>query len=124
MTSKEIKVAVQQLLAHHPTLRPSDKGHTDKLVRYVAANEEPIAFDKQDGRGCNLWVRQDAVNLRQLRGIAREPYDKSKTSKDGRHSNLDTEERFRGQDVFAFTVKDPWEAVRVILDVAGDGGTP
>lgn len=124
MTSEEIKAAVQQLLAHHPGLRRSDEGHTKKLVRYVAANDEPIAFDIQDGRGCNLWVRQDAVNLRQLQGITREPYDKSKTSKDGRHSNLDTEERFRGHDVFAFTVRDPWEAVRVIIDVAGDGRTP
>lgn len=119
MTSATLRDGIRALLSSHPAIAVSTVGHTTHAERYVVDGKFPIAFEPDRVRHQNIWVRADSVRIGRLSDIKNIPHD-HKTFSDGKpNHHIFVEPTFKDADVICFQVTDLWQAVRVILEVAG-----
>lgn len=121
MTGEELREAIRALLADHPTISASSKGHATHAERYVASNGAPLGFEPARVRHQNLWVRADSVRINRLSDIDCERYDHLTFAVSKPNHNLFGEAAFKDADLICFKVTDLWQAVRIITEVAGLG---
>ncbi|TIT66274.1 MAG: hypothetical protein E5W90_13015 [Mesorhizobium sp.] len=119
MTGEELREAIRALLASHPAISVSTKGHATHAERYVASNGAPLGFEPARVRHQNLWVRADSVRTNRLNDIESEPYDHSIFAASKPNHNLFGEPAFKDADLICFKVTGLWQAVRIIAEVAG-----
>ncbi|BCG95986.1 hypothetical protein [Mesorhizobium sp. 131-2-1] len=124
MTGEELREAIRALLADHPAISISSKGHATHAERYVATNGAPLGFEPARVRHQNLWVRADSVRVNRLSDIDSEPYDHSTFAESKPNHNLFGEAAFKDADLICFKVTDLWQAVRIVAEVAGLKGSP
>lgn len=122
MTAEELRNAIRALLASHPAISVSPAGHTAHTERYLTAKGQPIGLEPDRVRHQNLWVRADSIRVHVLGDLESVAYEKSKFPESKPNHNLFREPAFTDCDLIRFMVTDLWQAVRVIREVAGDGG--
>ena len=123
MTGEGLREAIRVLLLSHPHIRISDVGHAAHAERYIGRNGAPMGFEPERVRFQNLWVRADSVRLRRLDDIDNRYYEAANFHTSKPNHDLFGEEAFKDCDLICFKVTSLWEAVRVILEVAGEGSS-
>lgn len=122
---RKLTPAIRSLLETHPGIAKSRAGHTEHSFRYITRKGAwPIGLEPDRVRFQNLWVRADSVDLSVVDDIAHETYDHDLFDITKPNHSLFGEKRFKNADLIRFKVTELWQAVRVILDVAGEGGKP
>ena len=121
MTGEDLRAAVLALLDSHPSVSASPAGHAKHALRHVAAHGAPIGFEPRTVRFQNLWVRSDSVRAHWLADIDSRYYAHADFHVSKPNHDLFGEPGFKDTDLVCFKVKDLWEAVRVITEVAGSG---
>lgn len=122
MKGEELRQAVRALLNSHPDINESPAGHATHAERYETKSGLPIGFEPERIRFQNLWVRANSVRRHILKDIELVYYDHRDFGRSKPNHNLFCEGAFNDHDdLIRFLVKDIWEAVRVIHEVAGEG---
>jgi hypothetical protein len=116
-----LREAIRTLLFTHPSISISPKGHTAHAERYVTTRSLPIGFEPARVRHQNIWVRSDSVRLGRLSDIRHVLHDHRMFGASKPNHDLFGEPTFKDTDVTCFHVTDLWQAVRVIVEVAGEG---
>lgn len=121
MTGEDLRAAILALLDSHPSVSVSSAGHAKHALRYLATVGAPIGLEPQTVRFQNLWVRSDSVRAHRLTDIDSRYYTHADFHVSKPNHDLFGEPGFKDTDLVCFKVKDLWEAVRVIAEVAGSG---
>ncbi len=122
MTPEELRNAIRALLTSHPNIAPSPVGHAAHAERYLTKAGQPIGFEPERVRFQNLWVRADGVRRHVLGDIDNVLYQQSDFAVSKPNHNLFGEPAFKDCDLLCFKVTDLWQAARIVLEVAGEGG--
>lgn len=120
MSGNELRDAIRALLNSHPGISPSPVGHAAHAERYLTRKGMPIGFEPDRIEHQNIWVRADAVRLHMISGIDHVTYQHTDFATSKPNHNLFGEPAFKDNDLIRFKIVDIWQAVRVILEVAGD----
>ena len=119
---RELGAAVRELLETHPDIKVSTWGHTKHSLRFHAEKaSKAIALEPDRVRFQNIWVTADAVDLSRLSDIQHEEYQKNIFNITKPNHSLFGDVYFQDKDLICFKVTDLWQAVRVIIEVAGEG---
>jgi hypothetical protein len=115
-----LRELVRHLLRSHPRIEPFAGDHTTHLERYRTLSGQPIGHGFEPTTYQNIWVRAEAVPLHALEIIRHDPYDHRSFGESKPNHHLFGIPEFNGVDLICFRVKRPWEAVRVIGELAGE----
>lgn len=118
MSADELGKAVQMLLESHPGISTSSSGHVAHVERYITKSGQPIGLELRVMSFKNIWVRADSVRRNQLADIDQQFYDHRTFDTSKPNHDLYGEHAFKDTDLICFKVKELWQAVRVISEVA------
>jgi len=121
MTPEALREAIRAILSAHPAISMSSRGHAAHAERYVARGKFPIGFEPARVRHQNIWVRADTVRLARLSDIKHVLHDHRTFNHSKPNHDLFAEPTFKDADLVCFQVTELWQAVRVVLEVAGEG---
>ncbi|PTQ58578.1 hypothetical protein C8J45_1192 [Sphingomonas sp. PP-CE-3G-477] len=121
MIGPDLVAALDALLDDHPSVNVSAKGHAAHANRYVALNGCPIATEPKRTNTANLWVRADSTRRQNLADIEHRLFDHGGFDVSKPNHNLFGEPAFNDCDLIRYQPRDLWQAIRVILEVAGAG---
>lgn len=122
MIGEDLRKAIRALLATHPSVAVSDHGHATHVERYITDDGVPIGLEPRTVRFQNIWVRADSVRRTALNDIESRAYECADFEISKPNHNLFGEPAFKDADLICFKVTDLWQAVRVIIEVAGVRG--
>jgi hypothetical protein len=114
---------VRSMIESHPNISISRVGHVTHAYRYLADNGAPIGLEPERVKWQVIWARRDSVDLSNFKGVSFDEYSAANFHLSKPNHNLFGEDAFKDADLVAFKVRTPWEAARVILEVAGSGHT-
>ncbi|WP_149589519.1 hypothetical protein [Tabrizicola flagellatus] len=120
MTGEELRKAVFELLDTHPSIAKTAAHEHAHLYR--TSSGRVIGIEPERIRFQNLWVAKDDVDASRLAGINKKAYQAADYGRSRPNHNLFGNGGFDDVDLICFKVTGIWQAVRVILEVAGDGG--
>jgi hypothetical protein len=112
---------IRALIVAHPAIRLSGAGHAGYIERYQAAGERNLGLETRGEAHRNLFVEAAAIRLWRLRDIRHETYFARDYGSRRPNSNLFHRDAFGDVDVVRFLVTDPWQAARILAEVAGEG---
>ncbi len=121
MTGPDLVAALDALLNDHPYVNVSARGHAAHANRYVAVNGCPIATEPKRATTANVWVTADSVRRQNLSDIEHRFFDHTGFDVSKPNHNLFGEPAFKDCDLIRYQPRDLWQAVRVIVEVAGSG---
>jgi hypothetical protein len=121
MSTPTLKDIVRRLIMSHPSISESTFGHAAHAERFITAKGAPLALEPKRTRFENLWVRADSVDTTRLSDIEQTYFDCAQFSESKPNHDLYGEHAFKETDLIRYRIHSPWQAVRVIAEVAGDG---
>ena len=122
MTGEELRAAIKAALESHPGIVLSNAGHNAYALRYTGPRGAPIGLEPRGVRHQNIWVRAADVRLNRLADIRVETYDHRDYAASKPNHDLFHDDAFLpSDDLVCFKVTDLWQAVRIIVEVAGTG---
>lgn len=120
MIGEDLRKAVFELLDTHPSV--SKTASHEHAHMYRTASGRIIGIEPERVRFQNLWVASADISSTGLDGIKTKEYYAADYGKSRPNHNLFGKGGFDDVDLTCLQVTDVWQAVRVILKVAGDGG--
>jgi hypothetical protein len=121
MSPPSLGSIVRGLIASHPNVSVSVFGHAEHAERFITKKGAPLGFEPRRVRFQNLWVRADSVDLSRLSDIEQKYFDHTTFTESKPNHDLYGEHAFKDADLIRFKITTPWQAARVIAEVAGDG---
>lgn len=122
MNGKDLREAVFELLDTHPSVSKTAAHEHAHLYRTTSGRV--IGLEPNMVRFQNLWVASADISTAHLQGIDGKKYFAVDYGSSRPNHNLFGVGGFGDIDLTCFKLTELWQAVRVILAVAGDGGRP
>ena len=119
MNAETLREAIRALLQSHPAINPSKAGHAAHAERYRTADGANIGFEPERVRHQNLYVEASAIRLVRLSDIPHQRYFAADFGTSKPNHNLFHPDAFGPVDIVRFEIRSLWNAVRVIVEVAG-----
>jgi hypothetical protein len=119
VTGEALRGAIRALLTSHPEISPSKAGHNVHAERYRTSDGANVGFEPERTRHQNLFVEARAVRLSRLADIPHHFYSSTDFGVSKPNHNLFHPEAFGMADIVRFEIRELWQAVRVIAEVAG-----
>lgn len=119
MRGEDLRKAVFELLDKHPSI--SKVASREHAHIYRTDSGKNIGIEPERVRFQNLWVSSADVSSAGLHGITAKEYHAADYGESRPNHNLFGKGGFDDVDLTCFQVSDLWHAVRVILEVAGNG---
>lgn len=119
ISAAEFVKAVTALVEMHPRVRQSGDRHPAHCNLYLTVDGLPIATEPERQRVANIWVRADSVRQDMLVDCKHTIFDHRTFEISKPNHNLFREPEFKDTDLIRYQPSDLWQAVRVIIEVAG-----